>query len=147
MSDQESQMRLRTVVTVTLVMVCGIVVSTDAQGQPPFSSPFAYTTFYCLGEACDYYPAQISGSVVVSPSGQSPGPYDGGPAWSPDASRIAYASSGDILVMDVITGTLVNITNNAANGWPPAWSPDGERIAYASDRDGQPELYLMKPDG
>ncbi len=29
----------------------------------------------------------------------------------------------------------------------PAWSPDGEWIVFTSDRDGGPEVYLMRADG
>src|SRR5262249_52139071 len=41
----------------------------------------------------------------------------------------------------------VNITSTWAHDSTPAWSPDGAKIAFVSDRDGQPELYVMKPDG
>jgi Tol biopolymer transport system component len=29
----------------------------------------------------------------------------------------------------------------------PCWSPDGQKIAFVSDRDGNPEIYAMNPDG
>jgi hypothetical protein len=29
----------------------------------------------------------------------------------------------------------------------PAWSPDGRRIAFTSNRDGNPDIYTMNPDG
>jgi TolB protein len=29
----------------------------------------------------------------------------------------------------------------------PVWSPDGNSIAFFSDRDGNPDIYVMKPDG
>lgn len=29
----------------------------------------------------------------------------------------------------------------------PVWSPDGNTIAFFSDRDGNPDIYVMKPDG
>jgi len=34
----------------------------------------------------------------------------------------------------------------AANGGP-AWSPDGRWIVFNSDRDGNSEIYIMRPDG
>jgi Tol biopolymer transport system component len=67
------------------------------------------------------------------------------PAWSPDHTKIAYASTTnsaeaftgpwDIFVRDLtqpLSGTNpVNITNTATAGEErPAWSPDGTRIAY-----------------
>jgi PKD domain/WD40-like Beta Propeller Repeat/Abnormal spindle-like microcephaly-assoc'd, ASPM-SPD-2-Hydin len=72
---------------------------------------------------------------------------DRAPAWSPDGARIAFERAGEILVMDVADGGLVNLTNHAASDESPAWSPDGSQIAFASDRDGQAELYLMNADG
>ncbi|MCD6508694.1 PD40 domain-containing protein [Candidatus Poribacteria bacterium] len=44
-------------------------------------------------------------------------------------------------------GDTVNVTNHAANDGRPAWSPDGGDIAFVSDRDGNAEIYLMKPNG
>jgi dipeptidyl aminopeptidase/acylaminoacyl peptidase len=74
------------------------------------------------------------------------------PTWSPDGSRIAFASDvdgvPDIWVMDIDGENLVNITNHDAKDHSPAWSPDGEWIAFSSVRDSLYwELYLMRPDG
>jgi TolB protein len=74
------------------------------------------------------------------------------PAWSPDGTRLAFASdqagNTDIWVADIDGGDPVNITNNDAKDHSPAWSPDGEWIAFASVRDSLYwELYLMRPDG
>ena len=30
---------------------------------------------------------------------------------------------------------------------PAAWSPERTRIFFESDRDGQPDIYVMNPDG
>jgi TolB protein len=35
----------------------------------------------------------------------------------------------------------------AQREWFPRWSPDGTRIAFVSERDGDPEIYLMNPNG
>jgi Tol biopolymer transport system component len=34
-----------------------------------------------------------------------------------------------------------------ASGTNPRWSPDGRRIAFETDRDGNPEVYVMRPNG
>jgi len=39
------------------------------------------------------------------------------------------------------------LTNTAAEEYYPAWSPTGNRIAFVSERDGNFEIYVMKPDG
>ena len=55
--------------------------------------------------------------------------FDGRPAWSPDASKIAFESDRDVLfiseiyVMDADGSNPVRLTNNAARDFDPAWSP------------------------
>ena len=40
------------------------------------------------------------------------------------------------------------LTNSpGVNDFDPEWSPDGRRIAFASNRDGDDEIYTMKPNG
>jgi Tol biopolymer transport system component len=39
------------------------------------------------------------------------------------------------------------LTNHPGRDASPAWSPDGHRIAFASERDGNREIYLVRPDG
>jgi Tol biopolymer transport system component len=74
--------------------------------------------------------------------------------WSPDGKRIAfmYRSSGGGLVYDRICvmnsdGTDVKIVTAGPHDDAPRWSPDGRKIAFLSTRDGQPEIYVMNPDG
>ncbi|MGE0301047.1 MAG: IPT/TIG domain-containing protein, partial [Pseudonocardia sp.] len=65
---------------------------------------------------------------------------EGDPAWSPDGTRIAYAStrSGnwDIWVADANGQNAVQFTTDMSTDREPAWSPDGTRIAWTSDRVG-----------
>jgi len=66
---------------------------------------------------------------------------DGGPAWSPDGTRIAFSSArhedwdivpaSDIYVVDADGGEPVRLTSTDGSCDLPAWSPDGTRIAYA----------------
>ena len=73
------------------------------------------------------------------------------PKWSPDGSRIAFASDRDgdreIYVMDLESGQLLNLTQNEDPDWQPAWSPDGNRIAFSSHRDGDWNIYVIDADG
>jgi Tol biopolymer transport system component len=63
-----------------------------------------------------------------------PGPVSLGTfAWSPDGSRVVYASgerfSGDLFALGVDDGRVEKLTSQRRNEHP-AWSPDGRRIAY-----------------
>lgn len=69
------------------------------------------------------------------------------PAWSPDASQIAFSSSrtgtSDLYVMDADgTGTR-RLTSGKQNDSHPTWSRDGTRLAF--ERDG--DIYVMNADG
>ncbi len=70
------------------------------------------------------------------------------PAWSPDATQIAFSSrregSLDIYVMDADGTNTRRLTSTKLDDQHPTWSPDGEHIVF--DRsDG--DLYVMKADG
>jgi plastocyanin len=84
------------------------------------------------------------------------------PTWSPDGSRIAFASDLDkdavnywnyeIYVMNADGSDLRRITNHPAVDYTPAWSPDGTRIVFQSNRDwdanyGPSNIYVMNVDG
>lgn len=63
----------------------------------------------------------------------------GGPTWSPDASKLAFASkregTWDLHTVDVNDGTIERLTQDPASEIEPDWSPDGRSLAYATDRD------------
>jgi Tol biopolymer transport system component len=73
------------------------------------------------------------------------------PAWSPDGTKIAFASTRDtnpeIFVMDPNGSNVVRLTFNAADDAQPAWSPDNSKIAFATNRDGNDEIYVMAANG
>lgn len=90
--------------------------------------------------------------------------HDWGAAWSPapegdtDGQSIAFASERDgkaeVYVMAADGSGQTNLTNNPAADWAPAWSPalleggtNGQAIVFVSTRDGQADLYWMRPDG
>ena len=72
------------------------------------------------------------------------------PAWSPDGTRIAFASaregSFDIYVMNADGTGTKRLTSSGANDQGPTWSPDGSRIAFARSDDGG-HVWLMNADG
>jgi Tol biopolymer transport system component len=72
------------------------------------------------------------------------------PAWSPDATRIAFASaregSFDIYVMEADGTGTERLTSSSANDKSPSWSPDGRRLAFSRSEDGG-HVWVMDADG
>ena len=70
------------------------------------------------------------------------------PAWSPDATRIAYVSfeTGRSVLFAQNISTRVRAKLAEFNGLnsAPAWSPDGTRLALTLSRDGNPEIYVLR---
>jgi Tol biopolymer transport system component len=73
--------------------------------------------------------------------------------WAPDGRRIAYVEGvgpstyGNILVLDLDTGSSTRVGAQQDVDADPVWSPDGVRLAFTSVRDGNDELYVMSADG
>src|SRR5262249_37006767 len=73
-------------------------------------------------------PTQITNDAAV----------DLDPAWSPDSTRIAYASDRggrvNIWIHDLAANTAAALTRGNGPDLGPAWSPDGSTIVYLADR-------------
>ena len=76
---------------------------------------------------------------------------DSHPEWSPNMSKIAFASARDgkmeIYLMDADGSNVQRLTFNSADDFVPVWAPKGTRIAFTSKRDNNDEIYLMNADG
>ena len=78
------------------------------------------------------------------------------PAWSPDG-RIVFArdfnpirgeADYEIFTMNADGTNQQNLTNTpGVDEIEPSWSPTGRSIAFISYRDGDGELYTMRPNG
>jgi Tol biopolymer transport system component len=88
--------------------------------------------------------------------------------WSPDGNFIVFVSAhlavgnpeaacpGDdifllechdnLYILDLFTGAIRQLTYGGDNN-EVSWSPDGSKIAFTSDRDGDWEIFTIKPDG
>lgn len=78
------------------------------------------------------------------------------PSWSPDGSKIAFASDRDkascgcwgiYLMNSDGTGTVTLRVQSGSNSFAPAISPDGKKITFASNSSGNYEIYTMNLDG
>ncbi|HYI13842.1 MAG TPA: hypothetical protein VEX37_00505, partial [Thermomicrobiales bacterium] len=81
----------------------------------------------------------------------------GSPAWSPDGTKIAFASSRawdrgglDIYVVNADGSDLQRLTDDPSFEESPRWSPDGSMIAFEVHGDGGDRygnIYVMNSDG
>ena len=54
-------------------------------------------------------------------------------AWSPDGSRIAFTSAdGELLAVDVTSGTISRIHGRLNEAGRPSWSPDGKAVVVSA---------------
>ncbi|HYF39393.1 MAG TPA: hypothetical protein VD930_06900 [Gemmatimonadales bacterium] len=87
-----------------------------------------------------------SGLQRLTPSGA----FDRNPVWSPDGSRILFASGGDLHVMNR-DGSSRSQLVNAQRVLAYRWSPDGSMIAYTDERvegdDAFEDLWVVRSDG
>jgi len=68
-------------------------------------------------------------------------------SFSPDGSRVAFVSDGDILVASGDGTGASPVISHPASDSAPTWSANGSRIAFVSDRSGSPEIHVVNPDG
>lgn len=72
------------------------------------------------------------------------------PAWSPDGKQMVVSNitGSGLWIVDANGKNRRPLTQQGGNyNRFPAWSPDGKRIAFVSDRDGNSEIYWIRPDG
>jgi Tol biopolymer transport system component len=72
-----------------------------------------------------------------------------GAAALPEARNglLAFASAGDIWVVDPDGENLEPITQGPARDVYPTWSPEGTRIVFSSNRGRSRDLWIMEADG
>jgi hypothetical protein len=69
------------------------------------------------------------------------------PAWSPDGTKIAFSAwrkggKRDILVVELASGRVEEITNDRAIDMAPAWSADGRYLFFDSDRTSIANIHV-----
>ena len=107
-----------------------------------------------------YTAASGNGSAVtvINANGSNPAPLttatarNADPAFSPDGTRIAFASDRagngfDIYTMKVDGSDVRRLTTAAGDDREPAYSPNGSLVTFRSDRTGASSIFRMTADG
>ncbi|MBW3615843.1 MAG: DPP IV N-terminal domain-containing protein [Actinobacteria bacterium] len=84
-------------------------------------------------------PVDGSAGVRIDVPGQ---PED--PAWSPDGSRIVYASNFHIYTAPAGSGPVRQLTANGTVNGEPSWCAEGDWVIFRSNRSGVGDLYVVK---
>lgn len=75
----------------------------------------------------------------------------GSPSWSPDGKQVAYrvtkGPARGLRILDLATGQTRKLETGSEYDVFPDWSPRGDWIAFTSKRDGDYEIYRIRPDG
>lgn len=93
----------------------------------------------------DIYKVPVTGGNAIRLTSQPS--YECSPLWSPDGSKIAFASDRnggmDIFVMPSAGGTATRLTFNSATEIPEAFSPDGNAVIYSASIQDKPQSALF----
>ena len=72
---------------------------------------------------------------------------NGFPSWSRDGSRLVFKRGKQLVTMSLADRTITPLTDGAHYDNFPQWSPTRDLIMFTTDRDGDFELYTIRPDG
>lgn len=139
------QRRLSRDLPAAIVMALAGVCATGGSGTADAASPGqnGKLAYYFAGEI---WVANADGSEARQLTA-SPG-IDRSPSWSPDGTRIAFASDrsgpAEIFVMNADGGDQRRVTSNTARDRTNAWTADGRQIVYDKEFS---ELFVVSADG
>jgi hypothetical protein len=68
------------------------------------------------------------------------------PTWSPDATHCVQRGN-QLVIMRLADRSVTPLTDGSTYDNFPQWSPTGDTIMFTSYRDGDFELYTIRPDG
>lgn len=103
----------------------------------------------------DLFTSQPNGTLPVNHTGAQTASQELQPSWAPSGDKLAFASDLDhvgsfygVYTFDFGSGLISTVSvQSGSQALSPSWSPGGDWIAFASDRDGDYEVFKIKPDG
>jgi len=145
--------------TVTLPLVAKTYTLWSSRGMIAFERQLNNGTF----DYHDIFLMYNDGSNVQNLT-NNPDADDGAPTWSPDGKFIAFSSGSPdpdepktraILLIDVRTGEVTQLTSGEFIDRWPSWSPNGDKIAFMRQVPNQTpppqylpaDIYVMNTDG
>jgi len=116
-------------------------------------SPSGDMIAFCVGKYFRSPGFPASQVALIKPDGwgyrviADDGKNNGFPSWSPDGKRIVYKRGRQLVILSLADGKVTPLTSEEHWYNFPQWSPKGDVIMFTSDRDGDFELYTIRPDG
>jgi Tol biopolymer transport system component len=116
-------------------------------------SPVGDVIALCVGRYFRAPGFPASQIALIKPDGSGyreiaeEGVNNGFPSWSPDGKRLVYKRGKQLVIISVADGKVTPLTDGSHWDNFPQWSPKGDVIMFTSDREGDFELYTIRPDG
>ena len=126
-----------------------LLVDTPGRDTDPYATPGSawvlYTSERIDGRQLFAYDPRRDQELQLTHNNRTNGP----PALSADGKTIVYSSGSDfwhLYTISIEGGDEHQLTNGEYDDRWAVWSPNGSTIAFQSNRDGQWEIYLLRPD-
>lgn len=117
----------------------------------PDVSPDGRTIVFArrMGDRSELFTVGIDGSGLSALTASTAGVEWSGPRWSPDggaivAARLVPGGWLDLVLVDLLSGGVRQLTHDRARDVEPTWTPDGGSVVFRSDRDGISNLHALR---